>query len=82
LLFIRAHPRNPRLVSCSEKHFDIACGTDKLVAVAQDEDSVLLDEADWNKRFQDPERMARFVSWSEKSLETDDAPKPLDASAL
>jgi hypothetical protein len=40
------------------------------------------DEAGWDRRFQDPERMARFASWAEKSLETDDAPKPVDASTL
>jgi hypothetical protein len=26
--------------------------------------------------------MARFASWAEKSLEADDAPKPLDAATL
>ena len=31
---------------------------------------------------EDPERMARFANWAEKSLEADDAPKPLDASTL
>lgn len=40
------------------------------------------DEAGWNKRFQDPERMARFASWAEKSLDGDDALKPLDESTL
>jgi hypothetical protein len=100
--------------SYSEKHFDIVFGPDKLIAVAQDADSLLLDtvhalpaeaqravlsyarflreeeersrvredEAGWDRRFHDPERMARFASWAEKSLEADDAPKPLDASTL
>ena len=40
------------------------------------------DEAGWDRRFHDSERMARFASWAEKSLEADDAPKPLDASTL
>ncbi|HEY1771351.1 MAG TPA: hypothetical protein VGG02_13955 [Chthoniobacterales bacterium] len=40
------------------------------------------DEAGWEKRFQDPERMARFASWAEKSLDGDDPLKPLDESTL
>ncbi|CAN5573786.1 hypothetical protein BH18VER2_BH18VER2_07830 [soil metagenome] len=31
------------------------------------------DEAGWDKRFRDPERMARFASWAEKSIAGDDA---------
>lgn len=40
------------------------------------------DEAGWEKRFQDPARMARFASWAEASLQGDDARKPLDESTL
>lgn len=40
------------------------------------------DEAGWDKRFQDPERMARFAKWAEKSLDGDDALTPLDESTL
>ncbi len=40
------------------------------------------DEAGWDKRFQDPERMARFAKWAEKSLESDEPLKPLDESTL
>ncbi len=40
------------------------------------------DEAGWDQRFQDPERMARFASWAEKSLAGDDPKKPLDESTL
>jgi len=40
------------------------------------------DEVGWDKRFRDPERMARFANWAEKSLEANDPPKPLDASTL
>ncbi|HEX4665328.1 MAG TPA: hypothetical protein VH207_01915 [Chthoniobacterales bacterium] len=40
------------------------------------------DEAGWGKRFQDPERMARFAQWAEKSLEGDDALQPLDETTL
>jgi hypothetical protein len=39
------------------------------------------DEAGWDQRFRDPERMARFANWAEKSL-TDDPLKPLDQSTL
>jgi hypothetical protein len=40
------------------------------------------DEAGWDKRFQDPERMARFATWAEKSLADDESLKPLDESTL
>jgi hypothetical protein len=40
------------------------------------------DEGGWEKRFQDPERMARFASWAEKPLKGDNALKPLDESTL
>jgi hypothetical protein len=40
------------------------------------------DEAAWDKRFQDSERMARFASWAEKSIAGGDALKPLDESTL
>ena len=40
------------------------------------------DEAGWDKRFQDPERMARFAKWAEESIAGDDALKPLDQSTL
>lgn len=40
------------------------------------------DEAGWGKRFQDPERMARFTRWAEKSFEGDDALRPLDETTL
>ena len=40
------------------------------------------DEAGWDNRFQDPERMARFARWAEKSLGAHDALKPLDDSTL
>lgn len=40
------------------------------------------DEAGWDKRFQDPERMARFASWAEKTLDGDSAREPLDESTL
>ncbi|MGB8473157.1 MAG: hypothetical protein WCE61_03595 [Candidatus Acidiferrum sp.] len=39
------------------------------------------DEAGWDQRFRDPERMARFANWAEKSL-ADDPLKPLDQSTL
>ena len=39
------------------------------------------DEAGWDERFQDKERMARFASWAEKSR-ADDPLKPLDESTL
>jgi hypothetical protein len=39
------------------------------------------DEAGWDQRFRDPERIARFASWAEKSL-ADDPLKPLDQSTL
>lgn len=39
------------------------------------------DEAGWDERFQDTERMARFASWAEKSLASDPL-KPLDQSTL
>ena len=39
------------------------------------------DEAGWDQRFNDSERMARFANWAEKSLK--DSPlKPLDRSTL
>ena len=38
------------------------------------------DEAGWDERFQDPEHMARFASWAEKSL-TGDPLKPLAGPA-
>ena len=40
------------------------------------------DEAGWDKRFRDPEHMARFASWAERSLVSDDPLKPLDESTL
>ena len=39
-------------------------------------------EAGWDQRFQDPERMARFAQWAEKSLENEETFKPLDESTL
>jgi hypothetical protein len=38
----------------------------------EEEDRHLIreDEAGWDQRFSDPERMARFASWAEKSLQT------------
>lgn len=40
------------------------------------------DEAGWDKRFQDSERMARFATWAEKALQNDERLKPLDESTL
>ena len=40
------------------------------------------EEAGWDKRFQDPERMARFAYWAEKSLARDEPMKPFDESTL
>lgn len=40
------------------------------------------DEAEWDKRFQSAERMARFASWAEKSRTAGDLLKPLDQSTL
>ena len=39
------------------------------------------DESGWDQRFRDPERMARFASWTEKSLSGDPL-HPLDESTL
>ena len=39
------------------------------------------DEAGWDRRFQDPERMARFAKWAEKSRASEPL-KPLDQSSL
>jgi ssDNA-binding replication factor A large subunit len=39
------------------------------------------DEAGWDQRFRDPERMARFAAWAEKSLAGDPL-DPLDQSTL
>jgi hypothetical protein len=39
------------------------------------------DEAGWDQRLNDPERMARFATWAEKSLR-DDSLEPLERSTL
>lgn len=39
------------------------------------------DEAGWDQRFQDPERMARFAQWAEKSRASEPL-QPLDPSSL
>jgi hypothetical protein len=39
------------------------------------------DEAGWDQRFNDPERMARFAAWARDSL-AKDSPEPLDYSKL
>ncbi|HSH39858.1 MAG TPA: hypothetical protein VK993_13870 [Chthoniobacterales bacterium] len=39
------------------------------------------DEAGWDRRFDDPERIARFASWAEKSFDNDPL-DPLDPSNL
>lgn len=39
------------------------------------------DEAGWDQRFNDPERMARFAAWAEKSL-AEESPELLDYSKL
>ncbi len=39
------------------------------------------DEAGWDQRFQDPERMARFASWAEESRAGDPL-KSLDQTTL
>ena len=48
----------------------------------EEQSRVREDEAGWDQRFQDPERMARFATWAAKSLQGDDALKPLDESTL
>ena len=39
------------------------------------------DEAGWDARFHDPERMARFASWAENSL-SDGPQQPLNEQTL
>jgi hypothetical protein len=50
----------------------------------EEQSRVREDEAGWDQRFGDPERMARFASWVEKSekSQTDDPLTPLDRSTL
>ncbi|MGZ5552153.1 MAG: hypothetical protein ACXWHF_00795 [Chthoniobacterales bacterium] len=47
----------------------------------EEQSRVREDEAGWNQRFNDPERMARFARWAEQSL-AKDSPEPLDYSKL
>ncbi len=39
------------------------------------------EEAGWEERFNDPDRMARFARWAEKSVAAQ-SPEPLDYSKL
>jgi hypothetical protein len=47
----------------------------------EEQSRIQTDEAGWDERFNDPERMARFALWAEKSL-ANSPPEPLDYSKL
>jgi hypothetical protein len=53
----------------------------RFLRAEEERNSVREDEAGWDRRFDDPERMARFASWAEKSLNNDPL-APLHRSTL